>query len=53
MGNTTCNTLRKNDLSRLGLDLRIVVGIGEKSLSFALGSSEFLKYLQRNLSKFD
>ena len=36
----------KNDLWGLGLDPRVVVETRENSLSFALGSSQFLKYLQ-------
>ena len=38
----------KNDLSGLGFDPWIVVETREKWLSFALGSSQFLKYLQGN-----
>ena len=44
---------KKNDLSGLGLDPRIVVETGEKRLSFALHSSQFLKYLQGNFQKID
>ena len=35
------HTMKKNDLSGLGLDPSIVVETGEKLLSFALGSVNF------------
>ena len=50
MTHTTQKTTHdtKKDLSGLGLDPQIVIETGENWLSFALGSSQFLKYLQRN-----
>ena len=48
------NTRRKkNELSGLGLDPRIVVETGENWLSFALSSSQFLKYLQGNFQNLN
>ena len=47
--NSRCATHdAKNELLGLGLDPRIVVKTGENWLSFALGSSQFLKFLQGN-----